>query len=110
MAVTTGTKADGEAQCRSMVKECPMMATRCGGIAFIFGRSGATSGSASNSSASTRASRMCSFFSPQFQILRPAICHSAAVVPTGERQLFPSSSRPTARKSASLPGRPSWPT
>ena len=110
MAVTMGTKAEGEDQWRSMVKEWPMMATRRAPSARILGTRAWTSGSANSSRARTRASRMCWFFSPQFQTLRPAICHSAGLVPTGEAQLFPSSSRPTASRSASLPGRPSWPT
>ena len=92
-----------------MVKEWPITAMRWAGSARILGTSAFTSGSSSSSRASTLSSRMPRFFSPQFQFFRAAICHSAAVVPTGDGQLFPSSSRPIARKASSVPGRPSWP-
>ena len=97
IAVTTGTKAPGVDQCSCIVNEWPTTAIRCFGIAFMRGTSGATSGSFSSSAASTLSSRMPRFFSPQFQFLRKAICHSAAVVPTGDAQDFPSSARPISR-------------
>ena len=91
------------------MKEWPITAIRCAGSAWILGIRALTSGSASSSAASTLSSRIPRFFSPQFQFLRAAICHSAAAVAKGDAQLFPSSSRPIARKASSVPGKPSWP-
>ena len=99
IAVTMGTKAEGDDQWRSMVNEWPMTATFCAGMAFIRGNEGGHVGLlAAAPWPGRRASRMCWFFSPQFQILRPAICHSAAVKPTGDAQLLPSSERPDGQK------------
>ena len=84
IAVTIGTKAPGVDQCSCIVNEWPTTAIRCAGSAFRRGTSAATSGSASSSAASTFSSRMPRFFSPQFQFFLAAICHSAALVPTGD--------------------------
>ena len=48
-----------------------------------------TSGSSRSSLARTLSSRMPRFFSPQFQFFRAAICHSAALVPTGRGAALP---------------------
>ena len=91
IAVTMGTKAEGDDQWRSIVNEWPIDGDALRRAAP------ASSGRAPPRPAPraarrpARGRRGCArFFSPQFQILRPAICHSAA------RQCRP------ARRSSSL--------
>lgn len=84
-----------------------MMAILSVGRAFIAGISVEIFGSARSSFAIVLASRMWRFFSLQFQIFRPAICHAGTERSTGDAQDFPASFCAARRKSESLPGRPS---
>ena len=84
IAVTIGTKAPGRRPVELHRERVADDRDPLGRQGPIVGIRAATAGSSSSSFASTFSSRMPRFFSPQFQFLRPAICHSAALVPTGD--------------------------